>query len=135
MPDRVSNHVVRLMKILAAGALLAVAVVATSALMLFGNGESGSSGGGQNVASAAEVSAAGPYRTRQPMPPDVTRHNAQVSRIAGQRAYASHTAVFPEGSAAVTTSLPSGPTMCVTPPAVPATFPVACPGATVTFTN
>ena len=64
MPDRVSNHVAYLMKLLTAGALLAVAVVATSALLVFGDGESGTNVGNATVASAAEVSASGPFRTR-----------------------------------------------------------------------
>ena len=52
------------MKLLAAGVLLAVAVIAASALLVFGDGESGTNVGNATVASAAEVSASGTFRTR-----------------------------------------------------------------------
>ncbi len=64
MPDRTPNHVAYLMKLLTAGSLLAVFVLAASALLVFGGGESGPKVGNSPIASAAGVSgAAGPFRT------------------------------------------------------------------------
>ena len=65
MPDRTSNHVAYLMKLLTAGTLLAVVVLAASALLVFGDGDSGPQVGKSPIASAAEVSSQpGPYRTK-----------------------------------------------------------------------
>ncbi len=71
MPDRTSNHVVYLMKLLTAGILLAIAVLASSALLVLGDGESGPKVGKSPIATAAEVSgtrartAPGPASTRR----------------------------------------------------------------------
>ena len=79
MSDRTPNHVVYLMKLLTAGILLGIAVLASSALLVLGDGESGPKVGKSTIATAAEVSATtGPYRTRPGFDPPrmVVKKNA-----------------------------------------------------------
>jgi hypothetical protein len=84
MPDRITNLVTKLMKLMTVASVLAVVVVAASALLLFGDGEPGRNGGGAQVASAAEVSgSSGPYRSRPGLNPPKMIVNKNTSGSAG----------------------------------------------------
>ncbi len=79
MPDSVPRGALYLMKLIVTGTLLAVVVLAASALLVMGGGESGPKVGQSAIASAAGVSAQkGPYRTRPGFDPPrmVVKKNA-----------------------------------------------------------
>lgn len=70
MPDRSTSLTIRIMKLLTASFLLALVVLATSAMFVFGVGDSDEGPSGAEVASAAEVSAGpAPYRSRPDLNP------------------------------------------------------------------
>ena len=78
MPESPKYLVTKLMKLTTVASVLAFLVLAASAVLVLGNGGSGDEAGNGQVARAAEVSAAGPYRSRPDLDPPkkVVKRNA-----------------------------------------------------------
>jgi hypothetical protein len=86
MPDRILNRIAYLMKLVTAGALLAVAALTASAMLFLGDDGTGDDPGSESVAAAAGASGGpGPYRTRPSLnPPNMVVKKDSAGTAAGK---------------------------------------------------